>query len=90
MSSAPCSREVKNRPFSHDEFMVYMMGSFEFGDTIEDLSIEHNRSYEFVAAKIEKYLSTDYGRRVAEKYFNRGVVRCIDTEGIDSLGRYLT
>ncbi len=76
------SREVKfklskgkDRDFDEGEFLLYMMGSFEFGESIEKLADEHNRTPAFIKDKIKHYLKIPVGLLWADHYFNKGIER---------------
>ncbi len=61
-----------DRFFDKDEYMLYLIGMFEFGETVEVLAREHNRLESFIELKLEEGLKDVLGSHLALYYFERG------------------
>ena len=71
------SSRYKSRPFSNDELDLYFMGSFLYGETIEELAVEHQRSEIFIKDKIIDGLKKDHNKYMAEKFIEQGRKRAL-------------
>lgn len=71
------SLRLKNRSFQKDEVSLYLMGSFLYGETIEDLSLEHRRTDAFVKDKLIQHIEEPYFLSLLRHYIKQGKKRSL-------------